>query len=222
MRGEIIDHTGDLIKVRLIDPLDVETVRKQAFAGKYYVTVEVFEKDSITSEQRKHLYALFGDVAEYIGLPLDAVEAERKYQFMQDELMDEFPSLANNQMNKMTASKFIEHTILYCINNGVPFRKQKFYLTTDTSKMLFSLLMKKLCWICGKPGSDLAHAEAVGAGRNRNKIDHSKHHFLCLCRIHHQEQHQIGLTEFCELHHVRPIKLTKENLKELGVKGKYD
>ena len=218
MRGEIIDHTGDLIKVRLIDPLDVEIVRKQAFNGKYYVTVEVFEKDSITSEQRKHLYALFGDVAEYIGLPLDAVEAERKYQFMQDELMDEFPSLANNQMKKTTASRFIEHTILYCIENDIPFRKQQFYLTTDTSKMLFALTLKRICWICGKPHADIHHStNLVGMGGKRSKHNHSKSTFMALCREHHNQAHSMGLEEFCTLHHVRPIKLQQEHIKQLNL-----
>ena len=217
MRGEIIDHTGDLIQVKLIDPLDVETVRKQAFNGKYYVTVEVFEKDSITSEQRKHLYALFGDVAEYIGLPLDAVEAERKYQFMQDELMDEFPSLANNKMKKTTASRFIEHTIMYCIDNDIPFRKENWYLDEATSKMLFALTMKRICWICGKEQSQIAHVEAVGAGRNRKKIDHTKHHLMCLCHSHHVEQHQMGINHFIDKYHIKPIKLQQEHIKQLNL-----
>ena len=221
MRGQIIGHTGDLIQVRLIDPLDVETVKKQAYKGKYYVTVDVFEKDSITSEQRKHLYALFGDIAEYIGLPLDAVEAERKYQFMQDEFMDEFPSLANNQMKKTVASKFIEHTIMYCIDNDIPFRKENWYLDQATSKMLFALTMKRICWVCGTKRSQLAHYEAVGLGRNRNKVDHTKHHFMCLCHGCHTKQHQMGINHFIKLHHIKPIKLQAEHLKQLNIKGDY-
>lgn len=217
MRGEIIDHTGDLIQVRLIDPLHVETVKKQAYNGKYYVIVEVFEKDSITFEQRKHLYALFGDIAEYIGLPLDAVESERKYQFMQDEHMDDFPSLANNQMKKTVASEFIEHTIDYCINNDIPFRKQKFYLTTDITKMLFALTMKRLCVVCGKPHSDIHHVNAIGMGANRTNHDHSKHEFLALCRQHHNESHQIGQREFMKKYYVKPVKLNHDHIKELGV-----
>lgn len=217
MRGEIIGHTGDLIQVRLIDPLDVETVKKQAYNGRYYVNVEVFEKDSITSEQRKHLYALFGDIAEYIGLPLDTVEAERKYRFMQDELMDEFPSLANNQMKKTTASRFIEHTIMYCIDNDIPFRKENWYLDEATSKMLFALIMKRMCWVCGALNSEIAHVEAVGSGRNRKKIDHTKHHFMCLCHSHHREQHQMGINHFIDKYHIKPIKLRQEHIEQLGL-----
>ena len=221
MRGEIIAHDGDLIQVRLIDQLDVETVRKQAVNGRYYVNVEVFEKDSITADQRKHLYALFGDIAEYIGLPLDHVEAERKYRFMLDEVLPELPSLGYNKMKKMTASKFIEHTIMYCIDNNIPFRKENWYLDQATSKMLFALTMKRICWVCGTKGSQLAHYEAVGLGRNRNKVDHTKYHFMCLCHGCHTKQHQMGINHFIKLHHIKPIKLSAEHLKQLNIKGDY-
>jgi len=217
MRGQIIAHTGDLIEVKLIDPLDVETVKKQAVNGKYYVNVEVFEKDSITAEQRRHLYALFGDIAEYIGLPLDAVEAERKYQFMLDEVLPELPSLGYNRMKKTTASQFIEHTIMYCIDNDIPFRKENWYLDQATSKMLFALTMKRICWVCGAERSEIAHVESVGAGRNRKKIDHTKHHLMCLCRNHHQEQHNMGINHFISKYHIKPIKLQEEHIKQLGL-----
>ena len=217
MRGQITDHTGDIITVKLFDKLDVETVKKQAINGKYYVNVEVFEKDSITADQRKHLYALFGDISEYTGVPIDHVEAERKYQFMLDEVLPELPSLANNQMKKTEASKFIEFVILYCIENQIPFRKQAFYLTTETNKMLFALTMKRICWITGKRGEIHHASNLVGMGNKRSNHDHEKSTFMCLSREMHNEIHNVGYTEFCKKYHVRAIKLTKENLKELNV-----
>ncbi|SUM32084.1 phi PV83 orf 19-like protein [Staphylococcus gallinarum] len=48
----------------------------------------------------------------------------------------------------------------------------------------------------GEPGADLAHYQAVGRGRNRNKIDHINNKVLALCRKHHTEQHQIGINTF--------------------------
>lgn len=222
MRGEIIAHDGDLITVRLIDQLDVQTVKRQAYKGKYYVTVDVFEKDSISDEQRRHFLALCGDISEYEGVPVDAVQAKMKYDFMKDEDLTEFPSIARNQMKKTTASKLIEFVILHCIENDIPFRKENWYLDQATSKQLFALTMKRICWICGAKKSQLAHYEAVGLGRNRNKIDHTKHHFMCLCHDCHTKQHQMGVERFMKLHHIKPIKLSAENLKELNIRGKYD
>jgi len=223
MRGQIIAHTGDLITIKLIDRLDVETVKKQAINGKYYVNVEVFEKDSITDEQRRHFLALCGDISEYEGVPVDAVQAKMKYDFMKEEGLTEFPSIARNQMKKTTASKLIEFVILHCIHNQIPFRKQAFYLTTDTSRMLFALTMKRICWITGKPGAQLHHAvNLVQMGRGRTKVDHTKSKFMMLSAASHQEAHTMGLDEFCNKYHVWPIKLNKENLKELGISGRYE
>ena len=59
--------------------------------------------------------------------------------------------------------------------------------------------------------------EAVGMGRNRNKIDHSKHRFMCLRRDYHIEQHTIGLEAFCEKYKIIPIKLTPQQVKEFGI-----
>ena len=206
-----------MITVKLIDQLDVETVRKQAYKGKYYVTVDVFEKDSITDDQRRHFLALCGDISEYEGVPVDAVQAKMKYDFMKDEGLTEFPSIARNQMKKTTASKLIEFVILHCIHNQIPFRKENWYLDQATSKMLFALTLKRICWICGKEHSEIAHVEAVGAGRNRKKIDHTKHHFMCLCHSHHRQQHQMGINHFIDKYHIKPIKLKQEHIKQLGL-----
>lgn len=221
MRGQITAHTGDLITIKLIDPLDVETVKKQAINGKYYVTVDVFEKDSITDEQRRHFLALCGDISEYEGVPVDAVQAKMKYDFMKDEDLTEFPSIARNQMKKTTASKLIEFVILHCIHNQIPFRKQQFYLTIDQNKMLYALLMEKICWSCGSPNAQLAHYDAVGMGRDRNKIDHTQHRFMRLCWKCHAKQHAIGEEEYCKLNHFKPIKLSKEDLQKLKIRGDY-
>ena len=217
LRGEIIAHEDDLITVRLIDSLDVETVKKQAYNGKYYVTVDVFEKDSITDEQRRHFLALCGDISEYEGVPVDAVQAKMKYDFMKEEGLTDYPSIARNKLNKTTASKLIEFTVLHCVYNGIPFRKQQFYLTTDTSKMLFALTMKRICWVCGKR-ADIHHASnLVGMGNKRSKHNHEESTFMALCREHHNEIHNRGYTDFCEEHHLKAIKLNQRNIKELGL-----
>lgn len=143
MRGEIIGQKGDVLTVKLFDELDIKEVKKQAVNGRYYVYVDVFEKDSITDLQRKHFYALCGDIEDKTGYPQEVIVSWIKFLFMKQEGLPEYPSLATNQMKKTTASHLIEFTILFCIKEDIPFRKQQFYLTTDTSKMLYALTMKK-------------------------------------------------------------------------------
>ena len=136
---------------------------------------------------------------------------------MLEEGSDTFPSLAVGAMDKTTAGKLLEYVIHFCIANDIPFRKQQFYLTTDASHMLYALTMKRLCVVCGKPNSEIHHVDAVGMGRDRSKYDHAQSRFLCLCRSHHTETHQIGGQEFMSKYHVKPVKLDKEDLEKIGV-----
>lgn len=216
-RAEIIKQNGNEITLRMIDELDYHSLMQSAYNGRYFAILDTYEQEKITDDQRKHIFALLKDYEEYTGVPLDATEAYFKYNFMVDHDLDDLPSLARNKMSMEQAGEFIADLIDYYISNGIPFRKQRFYLTTDISRMLYGLTMNRICWICGEQNSDIAHYEAVGAGRDRKKIDHSKHHFMCLCRNHHQEQHNIGVETFLKKYHIYPIKLKEHDIKRLGV-----
>ena len=217
LRSEILGLQGNIITLKLYDPLDEKTLLKSLYNGKYWAILDTYEKEKITPDQRKHIYALFQDYVEYTGVPLDAVEAYFKYWYMIDFDLGEFPSLARNAMSMTLASEFISYLVTYYIQNGIPFRKQQFYLTTDTSKMLYAMLMKRICWSCGKPNAEIAHVEAVGMGRDRKAIDHTQHHFMSLCSNCHKRQHQMGIESFMQAEHIKPIKLKHEDLKQLGV-----
>ncbi|MFW3361540.1 putative HNHc nuclease [Aerococcus viridans] len=217
LRAEITAQQGNEVTLKLHDPLLLKTLLNSEFNGKYWAILDTYEKEKITPDQRKHIYALFQDYVEYTGVPLDAVEAYFKYWFMIDFDLGEFPSLARNAMSMTIASEFISYLVTYYIQNGIPFRKQQFYLTTDTSKMLYAMLMKRICWSCGKPNAEIAHYEAVGMGRDRKTIDHTQHHFMCLCSNCHKIQHQIGIESFMQTEHIKPIKLKLDDLKYLGV-----
>ena len=209
------------IVIRTKQDISLKELKQLKLKNNFYTVTEIVEPDSITRLQQRHFYALLGDYEEYTGVPLESAESYFKVQFMVNEGMDELPSVGLNRMTKTQAIKLLTFMIEYFIENGIPFRKQQFYLTLDTSRMLFALTMKRICWVCGAKKSQLAHYEAVGLGRNRNKIDHTKHHFMCLCHDCHTKQHQMGVDRFIKLHHIKPIKLSAEHLKELGVKGDY-
>lgn len=216
-RAEIVSQQGNEITLKMIDELSLKALISSEYNGRHFAILDTYEQDKITPDQRKHIFALFKDYEGYTGVPLDAVEAYFKYYFMIHQDMDELPSLARNKMTMRTASEFLNYIIDYYIQNGVPFRKQNFYLTTDVSKMLYALIMKRICWVCGKQNAEIAHYEAVGMGRDREKIDHSKHHFMSLCSDCHKRQHQMGIETFMSINHIKPIKLSEADLIELGV-----
>ena len=79
-------------------------------------------------------------------------------------------------------------------------------------------LKNRRCVLCGRP-ADIAHYNAVGMGRNRNKMSHEGLYIMTLCRAHHTEQHKIGLKTFIMKYHIKPIKVTKEIAKQLKLGG---
>ncbi len=234
IRSEVIAFNGDTITLKLHDEIDVEKIQELAVKGRYFTYLDFYEKDTITNLQRSHFYALVGDIFEYTGIPKEIVEDELKFKFMYEFRLDESPSLKRGAMKKSAASELIDFTITFCIQNGIPFRKQQFYLTTDVSKMLYAMTMRRLCWVCGVENSEIHHAtNLVGMGNDRNKHNHLKSKFMCLCvggndiedetkmASHHDEVHKLGLTNFMNKYHVRPIKLSEKDLKKLGLRGDY-
>ena len=222
IQSEIIAHKGDEVVLKLYNDIDIEKAKQKAVDGRYLTVLDFYEKDSITDLQRKHYFALIGDYTEYTGTPEQAADSYFRYNFMQEQGLDEYPSLARNQMKRTVATELITWLIEFMIQNEIPFRKQQFYLTADTSRMLFALTMKRICWVCGKKHSHLHHYDAVQRGHDRTKIDHTKHRFMMLCADHHQEIHNLGNKAFCEKYILLPIKLDKKNLKELNIRGNYE
>ena len=221
MRAEIIGRDGNELRIKLFDELTDEEVERYKIGDRLFAVVELFDPDSITVDQRKQLYALFGDMEDYTGNTLESWESLMKLKFMHHEFLDEFPSLATNQMTKTMAGKFIEFVVIYCIQNGIPFRKDQVYLPRESSKYIYWATITRHCTVCGKPHAQMAHFEAVGTGRDRTKVDHTKHHVLALCDFHHKQQHREGWTEFMKKYLVKPIKLKANELRELNIQGNY-
>ena len=71
----------------------------------------------------------------------------------------------------------------------------------DTERYVKACVRNRICVICGKPG-DIHHLDAIGMGRNRNKIDDSGYRKICLCRVHHTEAHQVGWNTFTTKYHL--------------------
>lgn len=218
MRAEIIGRDGNELRVKLFDELTDEEVERYKIGDRLFAVVELFDPDSITNEQRRHIYALLGDFSDYTGYTLESVESLFKVKFMHFEMMDELPSFGTNRMTKTMAGKFIEYLIIWYIQNGIPFRKDQFYLPRESSNYIYWATITRHCVICGQPNSDIHHAtNLVGRGGNRRKHDHWNSTFLALCREHHNTVHAMGLTEFMKKYVVKPIKLNRKELKELGV-----
>ena len=217
MKAELfhIDPQTGEFSGKIHGKVDMSILDQNAYKGRYFAYIDPWLNGSTTDEQRKHYWAILGDIEAYTGTPKEQWAVKFKLLYMVASDMTKEPSMARSQMMKEEASKLIQFILDYAIENGVPLRKN--YLPLMEQKQLFAMTMKRICWICHQPHADIAHFEAVGMGRNRDKIDHTQHRFISLCRRHHQEQHNMGANNFCQYYNIEPIKLSKENLKELGV-----
>lgn len=210
MNGEIIRHEGDIITVKLFDKLTDEKKKVFERNGRLFTVVELFDPDSITQDQRSHYWALIGDMEAYTGMGIEYWDARMKIGFMHYEMMDHLPSVAINGMSKAKADLFLEYIIIYCIQKGIPFRKNQFYLPRESSNFLYWMTNMGGCIICGDLDSELHHAtNLVGMGNDRSKKKHWHSTFMSLCRTHHNEAHNLGLTDFMAKHLVKPIKLNE-------------
>lgn len=216
MRAKLLKIKGNqaIVEFEVLPRLDELQV-----ADDGYLHLDAYFDDIryITNEQRKHYFALIGDIAYYTGDPLSEWDAVIRYKFMDEQQLNEYPSLANEAMSRLTASELLEFVITFCLDNAIPFRKQQWYLTTDINRILYKLTLKRICWISGERG-DIHHAtKLVGMGKKRKLHQHELSTFMCLSRKYHDEVHQIGLDAFNKKYHVKPINLSSHDLKKLGV-----
>lgn len=223
IRSELISYEGGLATFKLIDVLDTDKVQELSKDGKFYAYIDFVDERDRSEEQRKHFYALLGDISESVGLEVYNVELMMKALFAEEYDMATLPSMKKRNMSRQQASKFIDFVIIWMIDNDIAFRKNMLYLAKDTNKILYAATMKRKCWVTGQEGGELHHAiNLVGMGQDRTKYNHLKSKFMMLSRSAHNEIHNIGLTVFMEKYHVAPISLSKRDLKQLGIQGKYE
>ena len=177
------------------------------------------ERDKISDEQRKLLFALWRDYEIYTGVPLDAVEAWFKYQYMLHADLDRLPSVSRGRMSKHLATDFITYTLEYYLNNGIPFAQADWYKGADVARVCYAMLLKRVCFVCGREKSDVHHlnGSTVGMGNDRTKVSHVGRMIVCLCRKCRGKIHQGGEQAFFNKHHIAPIKLSEEDVKLLNL-----
>lgn len=214
--GQIIHVSGDEVTFKLDRDFDIAQAQRLVIDNAPRAYIRMIDERNMTIDQNSMIHGLFNDFSLYTGYPQEYVKELFKAMFAGYKGIEAF-SMENFGISQVFAGEFIEYILAFFFAEQIPFKYQKFHLGSDITRVLFLYLKHRICFVCGKPHADMAHYEAVGMGRNRKKIDHSKHRFMALCREHHQEQHNIGLTEFMAKYILVPIKLTPEQVKEFRI-----
>ncbi|WP_427883915.1 putative HNHc nuclease [Lacticaseibacillus paracasei] len=174
INGRLDKLSGQQITITADDSVSLYTLSKLAAGKRPSVELEVDDGRHISPDQRKKIFALMRDISDWNGDTVDMIECLMK-SYTREIFVIEPYSLSDCSMT--TASNMIYTILEFCFRNDVPFKTKTWdMIPNDYARQWFCLRFRK-CVICGKP-ADLAHYEAVGMGRNRNKIDESQYHYM--------------------------------------------
>ena len=191
-----------------------------------YNDVEIILPDGrrITAPQRRKVYAIIGEVAEYVegyrnAATIESTKEMLKWEFILARLEGQERRLFSlSNVDETTARNFIDYLIEFCVKNDIPMKISPLEYCEDIAKYIIACLYSRKCAICGKP-ADIHHCEGsrIGAGNNRDEVHHLGRKALPLCRLHHDEAHH-DEKGFIAKYHLQPIELDKELCKRLKLK----
>ena len=209
MRVKVLGIQGNELKLALDDDFNLDKVIRFSDGKQPSGELTIDDNRHISRDQQKKIFALIDDLCNYTGDEPKRWENEFKWRVQVTFGLDEF-SLSNCSM---TVGNYMILTILdFLFSENIPFRTKLWdSLPQDFPRQRLAL-KNRTCVICGRPHADLAHYKAVGMGRNRHKIDERKMYFMTLCREHHQEQHNIGIKEFMQKYHLKPLRLSDDDI----------
>ena len=181
------------------------------------------DRDEITADQRKKIFAIVAEIAQWSAHDPEYVRKNLTADFLRaniERLQLSALSLAiSGNCDKGTASLFIEYLINFCLENSVPTSRPLQEYADDLERYTYSALLHKRCVICGKK-ADLHHVSAIGMGFNRETKPQLGALVMPLCREHHSEYHTIGRTAFEERYHAVPVPMDKRIAGKYNISGK--
>ncbi len=213
--GKITDWREDgSVLIRAVLPNFDKALRRQ------YDRVQVGFDDGrhISAEQRRKIYALIGEIAEWVGEHPEDMKQTMKMDFVLNRMQAmtrKMFSLANCSME--LATDFISYLVEFIISNDIPTCQPLVDNCEDIGRYVYACLMHKKCAICGRH-ADLHHVDALGMGMDRTEDIHIGRECLPLCREHHTELHKIGQNTFLCKYHLQPIKIDKQIAKVYKLK----
>ncbi|MEY2352269.1 putative HNHc nuclease [Lactiplantibacillus paraplantarum] len=198
----------------------IETV--SGSAGEYYTYSELADTRKARPQQRRLFFALLSDIYTWSGMPTDFLKNLFYLQYESYTFGKQISLSDTTESSVSDANQLLDLVIDFMFEWRVPFKEGYKILPREQEYYLFQCCRHRVCMICGNR-ADIHHVDVIGAGLNRTHVDHTKRHVMALCRVHHSEIEQIGSVAFSAKYHVPVdgIKLDKETLKRIGLKGKY-
>lgn len=158
------------------------------------------------------------DIYIYTGEPLESLKDVFYWQFRY--FTGKNISLSNQSENTVDEVSTLDELILdFIFANDIPFREGYEIPPQNVQYFFYKCVTNRTCCICGKKNADIDHFDKALGRRKRREVDHTEFTFAALCRTHHTEKHQLGITEFKKKYHVIGIKLKQDEIIKLRIGG---
>lgn len=174
--------------------------------NKINAEIKIDDNRSITSDQRKKIFATIKDIGMFTGEHPEDIRAWLLYDYC--IATGEVPfSLSNCSIS--TARDFITFIIDFILKENIPLSDAALNRTEDIDRYLYGCIKYKRCAICGRHG-ETHHYDAIGMGNDRTTLDDILKRKIQLCREHHSIAHNIGRDSFGAKYHVYGIIYKEE------------
>lgn len=178
-------------------------------------SIKLDDNRRITAKQQKRIYLTIKDIANHLGY--FEKEAEQllidNFNISHNENLTCIPECSMN-----LARKFLAYLLEFCLQYTVPLSDYAVNRIDNIESYISLCLLYRRCAVCGN-NADIHHAldDKVQMGNNRKKINHVGRKVIPLCRIHHNELHSMSENDFYKKYSIKPIPLTEEMVKKLGL-----
>lgn len=198
-----------------IDKNIMETLRRNKTK---YLKMSIPDSRMINHEQRKKIYATVNDIAGYTGDAPERIKEFFKYRLIELEDIEYF-SLKDCSVT--VAREYLNLIMDFVIDWGIPIQDAGVNRTDDIERYLYKCIETRTCAITGRKGADIHHVggSRVGAGRNRNKVNHAGLRLIALSREWHNKVHQEGEEEIFTKYKIHGVYVDNLTLKDLGLKA---
>lgn len=218
--AKIIKVEGSRLTLELKDELNIARLKTifDGYDGERQAEIFIKDPRGFTVEQRAFVFSLMNDIYRYTGQPFDDLKDIFYWQFR--FLTGKSISLKNISTNTVDDVSLLADLILDFIFDGdIPFKDGYEVPPQNIQYFFYKCVTNRTCCICGKKNADIDHFDKALGRRKRKEVDHTEFTFTALCRFHHTEKHQIGITDFKNKYHVIGIKLKQEEIKKLRIGG---
>lgn len=165
----------------------------------------------ITEAHRKKAFSLMAQISDHCGY-------ESKGQFYTAVIKPAYNkaydidfSLKAGECTLDEYDRFLEFVLDIALDVGVQFSQSPKNCFNSVERYLILCIKNRVCCLTGQSGADLHHAVAIGAGMDRDDVDHSKYPRMSLCREKHTECHQIGQAAFDKKYFVHGVLCNYHN-----------